>query len=86
MKPIEELAREAGMEAELWNMGAASCVYTEGCEGVGRDALERFAALVLEEAAMVADSTREYWDSAELRAIYGVNSAAAIRALAVPKE
>ncbi|MDE2419515.1 MAG: hypothetical protein KGN32_17125 [Burkholderiales bacterium] len=53
---IEAIAREAGMESAL-NMGAPSCVWTEGCEGVSQQHLQRFAALLLEKAAQVCDVT-----------------------------
>ena len=51
---VEELAVKAGMQSAL-NMGAASCAWTEGCEGVSQQHLERFAALVLEKAAHAAN-------------------------------
>lgn len=51
---IEAIAREAGMESAL-NMGAPSCVWTEGCEGVSQQHLQRFAALLLEKAAQVCE-------------------------------
>ncbi len=34
------------MNVSLWNMGAASLAFTDGCHGVARAELERFAALV----------------------------------------
>lgn len=50
MKNIEEMAREAGMVSRL-NMGAASCVYSLGCNGVTQEHLEAFARLVAQECA-----------------------------------
>lgn len=52
---IEELAREAGIETKLWNMGAASLVYTEGCHGVARAELEKLVGLIVEMCAKEAD-------------------------------
>lgn len=43
---IVRMAREAGMVTTLAQMGAASLVYTDGCDGVALGELERFAALV----------------------------------------
>ena len=48
---IEKLAMDAGMETQCLSMGAASCVYSLDVSGVTRGDLERFAALVLEQAA-----------------------------------
>lgn len=55
MIDVQKLAREAGMNVSMWNYGAGSMVFTLGIEGVARGAVERFAALVLEEAAKVCD-------------------------------
>jgi len=52
---IQQLAKEAGMNTSMWNYGAGSMAFTMGIEGVARGAVERFAALVLEEAARVCD-------------------------------
>jgi NifU-like protein involved in Fe-S cluster formation len=46
---IEAIARASGMETDCMNMGAASCVYTDGCQGVSQAQLEAFAALLLGE-------------------------------------
>ena len=40
---IIKLAREAGIDVSLYDMGAASCVFSEGCHGVARDEFQRFA-------------------------------------------
>lgn len=53
---IEELAREAGIETKLWNMGAASLVYTEGCHGVARAELEKLVGLIVERCAQEAEA------------------------------
>jgi len=52
---IERLAREAGLVC-LLDMDAASCVHSEGVDGVTADDLARFAALVAERCARIADS------------------------------
>lgn len=44
---IRELAERAGMRMNLWSMGAASLAYSDGCEGVTREHLEKFAGLLL---------------------------------------
>jgi hypothetical protein len=46
---IEAIAKAAGMETDCMNKGAASCVYTDGCEGVAQEQLEAFAAGVRAE-------------------------------------
>lgn len=51
---IEELVRDAGIETKLWNMGAASLVYTEGCHGVARAELEKLVGLIVERCAQGA--------------------------------
>jgi hypothetical protein len=48
---IQQLAKDAGMNTSMWNYGAGSMAFTMGIEGVARGAVERFAALVLQEAA-----------------------------------
>lgn len=58
MKTIEELAREAGINTEFMNMGGASHVTTEGCNGVAQAEFERFAALVR------AQAMQEVWAAA----------------------
>lgn len=40
---IIKLAREAGIDVSLYDMGAASCVFSEGCHGVARTDFEHFA-------------------------------------------
>lgn len=52
MIDLKSLAVQAGMMEQL-NQGAASCVYSEGCNGVAQDHLQRFAALVAQDG--VAD-------------------------------
>jgi hypothetical protein len=47
---MERLAIEAGM-VSLLNHGAASCVYSEGCNGVTQEHLGRFMALVAAHVA-----------------------------------
>ena len=54
---IKELAKKAGMNVSLYDFGAGSIVFTMGTEGLARGALERFADLVLEEAAKACDVT-----------------------------
>lgn len=44
---IKQIAEQAGIRMNLWNMGAASMAYSDGCEGVTREHLERFAELLL---------------------------------------
>lgn len=52
---LERMAREAGMQTDCMNHGAASCVYTEGCNGVSQSALQRFAELVRADCAKVCE-------------------------------
>lgn len=42
---LRKIAEQAGISMDLWDMGAASLAYTEGCHGVARAELEKFAAL-----------------------------------------
>lgn len=42
---LRGIAEQAGIKMNLWNQGAASLAYSEGCEGVAREHLEKFAAL-----------------------------------------
>lgn len=49
------IAQLAGIKLDLWDMGAASLVYTEGCHGVARAHFERFASLVRTAALCEAD-------------------------------
>lgn len=53
---IEELSKQAGIETKLWNMGAASLVYTEGCHGVARSEFEAFARLIVERCAQECEA------------------------------
>lgn len=75
---LEELARQAGMERDFstWYTGDED-------NGVSDDALARFAALVLEEAARECDA--EFWRVTKARggdaAVAAGECAAAIRAL-----
>lgn len=52
---IRELAERAGMRMNLWSMGAASLAYSEGCEGVTREHLEKFAELIRAAHAPAAE-------------------------------
>lgn len=40
---LRQIAEQAGIKMNLWNQGAASLAYSEGCEGVAREHLEKFA-------------------------------------------
>lgn len=42
---LDRTARAAGMRSAL-NMGSGSCVWSEGCQGVTQEHLERFVSLV----------------------------------------
>lgn len=53
---IEELAKQAGIETKLWNMGAASLIYTEGCHGVARSEFEAVIRLIVERCAQEAEA------------------------------
>lgn len=58
---LAKLAEQAGMRVDLLSMGAASMVYSDGCEGVTREHLQRFAALVAAAPAAapaVSDDTK----------------------------
>jgi RNA-splicing ligase RtcB len=50
---IIKLAREAGIDVSLYDMGAASCVFSEGCHGVARDEFQRFARACYEAGRTV---------------------------------
>jgi predicted nucleic acid-binding protein len=84
---IIKLAREAGIDVSLYDMGAASCVFSEGCHGVARDEFQRFASACYEagrtaereEAAKVCEAERRLGVDDE-RAYYGDLMAEAIRA------
>ena len=58
---LERLAKQAGM-VSLLNQGAASCVHSEGCNGVTQQHLEKFAELVAVEVYMAMS------DAAAIRA------------------
>lgn len=47
---VVELAKKAGMVTEFAEMGAASCVNSEGCNAVSVGDLEKFAELVAQQA------------------------------------
>ena len=64
---IEQAALKVGMKS-LMNHGAASCVYTEGCEGVSQEHLIAFArevalhcvaALMVSSPQLADDQTHE---------------------------
>lgn len=61
MIDVKKLAEQAGMNVSLWDYGAGSIAFTMGTEGVARGAVERFAALVLEAAALECDEIRHPW-------------------------
>lgn len=63
MKPeiLERLAIQAGM-VSLLNLGAASCVHSEGCSGVTQQHLDKFAELVAVEVYLAMS------DAAAIRA------------------
>lgn len=87
---IQELAKKAGMNVSLWDYGAGSIVFTMGTEGLACGALERFAALVLEEAANAVDAMKapDGYNIQE-KSLYDVatmEAADAIRALKGEKE
>lgn len=72
MMDLEKIAREAGIRFEFFMTNPPKPTGTALCQ---KESLEKFAALVLEEAARVAEDHVSYdW---EARAV-----AAAIRALA----
>ena len=85
---IKELAKKAGMNVSLYDFGAGSIVFTMGTEGLARGALERFAALVLEEAAKACDYRHHDWrlDDEPDSPSGPRECAAAIRALKGAKE
>lgn len=43
---LRQLAERAGISMDCWDMGAASLAYSEGCHGITRAHLEKFAGLV----------------------------------------
>lgn len=42
---LRQIAEQAGIRMDQWEMGAASLAYSEGCHGITREHLERFAFL-----------------------------------------
>lgn len=66
---VEELAKQAGISVDLWRMGAASHVYTEGCHGVALAEFEAFTSLIVERCAAVAEDYPKYGEAtaAEIR-------------------
>lgn len=62
---IIKMASEAGINVSLYDMGAASCVFSEGCHGVARDEFQKFARACYEagreECAKVCDEMRDHW-------------------------
>ncbi len=95
---IIKLAREAGIDVSLYDMGAASCVFSEGCHGVARDEFQRFARACYEagrtaereKCAEVCEERSAYYDSGDddrpdsRHAIAAKACAAAIRARGKP--
>ena len=81
MIDVKQLAEQAGIETDLWKMGAGSLVYSKHCDGIPRAEFEHFVALVeaatLERAAQECDEQQKEPECPE-RASY---CAAAIRAL-----
>ena len=70
----EDLIRSVGMDSGLMDMGAASCIYSEGCEGVTVSDLHKIlqAATAHERAritAMIGDGLVD--GQALKRAIWG---------------
>lgn len=60
LENLEQLAIAAGMESAL-DMGAASCVWSDGCDGVAQSHLERFGSLVAQQAeARIIETMREF--------------------------
>lgn len=49
------------MQTNCMNHGAASCVYTEGCNGVSQSALQRFAELVRADERERCAKVAELW-------------------------
>ena len=68
MIDVKQLAEQAGIETDLWQMGAGSLVYSKHCDGIPRAEFEHFVALVLERAAQTMPSTPE-----EISAFIGSN-------------
>ena len=84
---VIELAKQAGIETKLANMGAGSVFWTQGVDGIVRDQLERFYELaiadyikriaeqdkLLEQALVALKSTGIMWPivTAAIQAIEG---------------
>lgn len=86
MIDVKKIAEQAGMNLSLWDYGAGSIAFTMGTEGVARGAVERFAALVLEAAAVECEKQSARWHKSQ-RDVYVVHECvAAIRAMKPGKE
>ena len=60
LENLEQLAIAAGMESAL-DMGAASCVWSDGCDGVAQSHLERFRSLAEQQAeARIIETMRKF--------------------------
>lgn len=42
---LRKIAEQAGISMDCWDMGAASLAYSNGCRGITREHLEKFARL-----------------------------------------
>ena len=87
MIDVKQLAEQAGIETDLWQMGAGSLVYSKHCDGIPRAEFEHFVALVLERAAQGCTTLdMESFGVIPIRAVIISNACVdAIRALK-PKE
>ena len=91
MIDVKQLAEQAGIETDLWQMGAGSLVYSKHCDGIPRAEFEHFVALVLERAAQECENATRARMFSNLHGESGgptidlAQCAAAIRALK-PKE
>ena len=87
---IIKLAREAGIDVSLYDMGAASCVFSEGCHGVARDEFQRFAKAcyeagrTAERSACAEVAEVEAWRKKEI-GIQEQNRVAHLQAVALSK-
>lgn len=52
---LREIAERAGISMGLWDMGAGSLAFSEGCHGISREHLEKFAELLLAAQAPAAE-------------------------------
>lgn len=59
MIDVKKIAEQAGMNVSLWDYGAGSIAFTMGTEGVARGAVERFASLILEAAAVECERSAD---------------------------